>query len=87
MALVGTLLAATPATWQQIRRPSKEGFVWCMANSAWAFFLFSFQAHEKSILLPLLPVAMLVGLHSLPFPGGVSPVTWTVPAVNPIAPK
>ena len=30
-----------------------------MANSAWAFFLFSFQVHEKSVLLPLLPVTML----------------------------
>ena len=30
-----------------------------MAASAYAFFLFSFQVHEKSILLPLLPVTLL----------------------------
>jgi len=58
-ALFTTILAATPAMAQQISRPSREGFVWCMANSAWAFFMFSFQVHEKSILLPLLPVTML----------------------------
>lgn len=31
-----------------------------MINSSLAFFLFSFQVHEKSILLPLLPVTLLV---------------------------
>ena len=44
MALGATALAATPAVLHQIRRPSREGFVWCLANTAWAFFLFSFQA-------------------------------------------
>ena len=29
--------------------------------SAMAFFLFSFQVHEKSILLPLMPLTMLMG--------------------------
>ena len=43
----------------QIAFPSAEGFVWCLANTAWAFFLFSFQAHEKSALLPLLPNTLL----------------------------
>lgn len=32
MALAFTVLAAAPAMWHQIRRPSKEGFVWCMAG-------------------------------------------------------
>lgn len=58
-ALGATVLAASPSMAHQIARPSREGFVWCMANSAWAFFMFSFQVHEKSILLPLLPVTML----------------------------
>lgn len=31
-----------------------------MINSSLGFFLFSFQVHEKSILLPLLPVTLLV---------------------------
>lgn len=29
-------------------------------QSAMAFFLFSFQVHEKSILLPLMPLALLL---------------------------
>jgi alpha-1,3-glucosyltransferase len=31
-----------------------------MVNSSLGFFLFSFQVHEKSILLPLLPATLLV---------------------------
>lgn len=30
-------------------------------TSAMAFFLFSFQVHEKSILLPLMPITILLG--------------------------
>ena len=29
--------------------------------SSMAFFLFSFQVHEKSILLPLMPLTILMG--------------------------
>ena len=61
---------------QQIRRPSREGFVWCLANTAWAFFLFSFQVHEKSALLPLLPITML----ALKAP---RLATWLPPLVGP----
>lgn len=43
----------------QVLRPSRLGLLYCMAGSAFAFFLFSYQVHEKSILLPLLPVTML----------------------------
>lgn len=30
-----------------------------MANSSFAFFLFGYQVHEKSVLLPLLPITLL----------------------------
>ncbi len=59
MCAGATLFTALPAMLQQIRRPSKKGLLLCMASSAFAFFLFSYQVHEKSILLPLLPVTML----------------------------
>jgi len=49
-----------PANIHQIRQPSTKGFLYCMFNSASAFFLFSFQVHEKSILMPLLPLGLLV---------------------------
>lgn len=38
-----TLLVAAPAMAQQIARPSPRGLLFCMANSAMAFFMFSFQ--------------------------------------------
>lgn len=33
-------------------------------NSSLAFFMFSFQVHEKSILIPLLPLTLLMGGRS-----------------------
>ncbi len=56
-----TLAAAAPSAAHQLLRPSRIGFLYCMAASAFAFFLFSYQVHEKSILLPLLPVTLLAG--------------------------
>ncbi|KAJ0408398.1 hypothetical protein P43SY_003124 [Pythium insidiosum] len=41
------------------RRPTKSRFLLALCCSSLSFFLFSFQVHEKSILLPLLPVSML----------------------------
>jgi len=58
-ALVATVAAIAPSMAHQIRNPSKEGFLWCMFNCSLGFFLFSFQAHEKSALLPLLPALLL----------------------------
>ena len=60
-----TLLAVAPAVCQQVARPSRRGFVLCMMNCALAFFLFSFQVHEKSILLPLLPATLLAAEEPL----------------------
>jgi alpha-1,3-glucosyltransferase len=40
--------------------PSKRRFLYAMINSSLGFFLFSFQVHEKSILLPLLPVTLVI---------------------------
>ncbi|EFN58391.1 hypothetical protein CHLNCDRAFT_19730, partial [Chlorella variabilis] len=56
-----TLVAAAPAMAAQVMRPTPRGFLLCLANSAMAFFLFSYQVHEKSILLPLLPLSLLLG--------------------------
>ena len=36
------------------------GFLICMLNCSLAFYLFSYQVHEKSILLPCLPAALLL---------------------------
>ncbi|KAF8407821.1 hypothetical protein HHK36_006957 [Tetracentron sinense] len=55
-ATVSTFL---PSMVQQIRAPSDQGFLYALLNSSFAFYLFSFQVHEKSILLPLLPASLL----------------------------
>eukprot|EP00850_Spirogloea_muscicola_P005864 SM000027S09645 [mRNA] locus=s27:535401:537851:+ [translate_table: standard] len=59
LALIATLAAVLPSTIHQALRPSCRGLVLALLNSAMGFYLFSFQVHEKSILLPLLPLAML----------------------------
>ncbi|KXZ49057.1 hypothetical protein GPECTOR_23g142 [Gonium pectorale] len=76
-AAATTLAAAAPAMAHQIAGrggeaggegeggPSRWGLLRCMANSAFSFYMFSFQVHEKSILLPLLPVCLLAGHEPL----------------------
>ncbi|KAL0056130.1 hypothetical protein WJX82_008001 [Trebouxia sp. C0006] len=59
MCAGASLLAALPSMIHQILSPSPRGLLMGMANSALAFFLFSYQVHEKSILLALLPVTLL----------------------------
>lgn len=54
-----TLAAAAPSALHQALRPSRRGTLYAMACSSLAFYLFSYQVHEKSILLPLLPVSLL----------------------------
>ncbi|XP_039050924.1 probable dolichyl pyrophosphate Man9GlcNAc2 alpha-1,3-glucosyltransferase [Hibiscus syriacus] len=38
---------------------SSKGFLYALLNSSFSFYLFSYQVHEKSILLPLLPLTLL----------------------------
>lgn len=41
--------------------PAAQMLVYGLVNVSSAFFLFGFQTHEKSILLPLLPMTLLLG--------------------------
>ena len=62
MALGATLAAILPSCIAEfVGKP--RVFVWALASCAWAFFLFSFQVHEKSVLLPLLPTMMAAVQH------------------------
>ncbi|GLC53216.1 hypothetical protein PLESTB_000720700 [Pleodorina starrii] len=45
--------------------PTRWGLLRCLANSAFSFFMFSYQVHEKSILLPLLPITLMAGEEPL----------------------
>ncbi|KAI8990887.1 ALG6, ALG8 glycosyltransferase family-domain-containing protein [Mycotypha africana] len=60
ISLLTTLAFVIPIGVHLGRAPSKRRFLYAMVNSSLAFFLFSFQVHEKSILLPLLPVTLLI---------------------------
>ncbi|XP_035509151.1 dolichyl pyrophosphate Man9GlcNAc2 alpha-1,3-glucosyltransferase [Morone saxatilis] len=59
-----TLLAVLPSSVKLLMKPTFWQFKLALANSALAFFLFSYQVHEKSILLAALPVCLL--LNDLP---------------------
>lgn len=60
LALVATIMSFLPSVVQQIKAPSHHGFLLAMFNTSLSFYLFSYQVHEKSILLPLLPASLLI---------------------------
>ncbi|KAK2835237.1 hypothetical protein Q5P01_015721 [Channa striata] len=55
-----TLLAVLPSSIRLLTKPTFWHFKLALANSSLAFFLFSYQVHEKSILLAALPVCLLL---------------------------
>lgn len=59
ISLGATIVTFLPSMVQQIWAPSKQGFLYGLLNSSLAFYLFSYQVHEKSILLPLVPASLL----------------------------
>ncbi|KAL1348226.1 hypothetical protein HN51_024198 [Arachis hypogaea] len=59
LSLTATVITCLPSMIQQIKSPSNRGFLYGLLNCSFAFYLFSFQVHEKSILLPLLPASLL----------------------------
>lgn len=61
VSLLATIVAILPACMTISTFPRKELMPWAFASSAWGFFLCSFQVHEKSVLLPLLPMTMMLG--------------------------
>ncbi|XP_057960915.1 probable dolichyl pyrophosphate Man9GlcNAc2 alpha-1,3-glucosyltransferase [Malania oleifera] len=59
LSFSATVSACLPSMLQQLRAPSNQSFLYGLLNSSFSFYLFSFQVHEKSILLPLLPASLL----------------------------
>lgn len=59
LALGCTLLSILPSCIIIYLYPAKQLIPWAMASCSWGFYLFSFQVHEKSVLLPLLPTSLL----------------------------
>ncbi|KAG7487640.1 hypothetical protein MATL_G00025680 [Megalops atlanticus] len=60
LSLVATLLAVLPSSVKLLMKPTFWQFKLALVNSSLAFFLLSFQVHEKSILLAALPVCLLI---------------------------
>ncbi|XP_015592872.1 probable dolichyl pyrophosphate Man9GlcNAc2 alpha-1,3-glucosyltransferase isoform X1 [Cephus cinctus] len=61
-----TLLAVLPSSMNLFFRPLRNKFIISLVNSSLGFFLFSFQVHEKSILLVAIPI--LLNFHNDPLP-------------------
>ena len=61
ISMLATFISILPACMTISLYPRRELLPWAMASSAWGFFLCSFQVHEKSVLLPLLPMTVLLG--------------------------
>lgn len=60
LCLVTTLLFLLPSSIDLLLRPTVKKFKLALINSSLVFFLFSFQVHEKSILIPALIVCVLI---------------------------
>lgn len=60
LATVATLVLSLPAAFALLRRPpTTRTFLYALATTGLAFFMCSFQVHEKSILVPLMPITLL----------------------------
>ncbi|KAL0938734.1 glucosyltransferase [Colletotrichum truncatum] len=59
-ALVATIASIIPPNLILFFRPRKSLLPLAFATTAWGFFLFSYQVHEKSVLLPLMPMTLLL---------------------------
>ncbi|XP_063925065.1 dolichyl pyrophosphate Man9GlcNAc2 alpha-1,3-glucosyltransferase [Zophobas morio] len=58
ICLFATISMVFPSSIDLFLRPSSKKFVLALINSSLAFFLFSFQVHEKTILLVAIPVIL-----------------------------
>lgn len=58
ICLLTTLISVLPTCLDLFKNPTKVKFLLSMINCSLSFFLFSFQVHEKSILLVAIPVLM-----------------------------
>lgn len=59
-SLCATILSILPSCAIIGRFPRRDLLPLALSSTAWGFFLCSFQVHEKSVLLPLLPMTLLL---------------------------
>lgn len=63
VCLMCTATAIIPSSFSLLFRPRKRQFLYALVNNSLAFFLFSFQVHEKSILIAAIPVILIFPLE------------------------
>lgn len=63
VCLACTATAIVPSSISLLLKPKKRQFLYALVNSSLAFFLFSFQVHEKSILIAAIPVILIFPLE------------------------
>lgn len=59
ICLTCTATALVPSSIHLLTKPKKKQFLYALVNSSLAFFLFSFQVHEKSILIATVPAILI----------------------------
>lgn len=59
ICLACTATALLPSSISLLVKPKKKQFLYALVSSSLAFFLFSFQVHEKSILVAAVPAILL----------------------------
>ncbi|POS82906.1 hypothetical protein EPUL_006305, partial [Erysiphe pulchra] len=65
-SFLATSVAIIPPCLVILLKPKMAALPLAISTTAWAFFLFGFQIHEKSILLPLMPMTLLLaGSHGM----------------------
>ena len=65
LCLGTTFVLSLPSNVNLLIRPKFNNFVLSLVNTSLIFFLFSFQVHEKSILLAAIPVALMTFCDNL----------------------
>ncbi|CAI5738736.1 unnamed protein product [Hyaloperonospora brassicae] len=66
LCTIMTIVGFLPSVIDLLRRkPTNLRFILSLAVCSLSFFLFSFQVHEKTILLPLLPISFLFAYNAL----------------------
>lgn len=60
LSLLFTLIGISPSCYFIFITQNKRLLAWCLSACSMSFFLFSFQVHEKSVLLPWLPITLLL---------------------------
>lgn len=60
LSLAFTLVSIFPPALILFLYPERNTLLPGLAATSWGFFLFSFQVHEKSVLLPLLPMTLML---------------------------